>query len=133
MKIRTGFVSNSSSSSFIIYYNKGKKELKKKLEEIFDISLPENFPIKMPLKGIGETVYSNISETFSSVKAYMNEFGYEEEDECDTETLEHLKKGGTVYMGGFADDTGELLDQLLCNSDIHYEDEEITIHQHGGY
>ena len=138
MKIRNGFVSNSSTSSFIIMFKGTAKQLEKKLQQVFNIPLPENYPIKIGgLNKVSERFIYNLNETsFKSVKAYKKEFYIEDENDIDKwhkKALTKIKDGWTIYTGGFADDGGEDIDPILCNSDIEYEDEEIVIFQEGGY
>ena len=140
MKVRNGFVSNSSSSSFVIHFKGTEKQLKEKLTKIFDNPMPENYPIRFPTKGIGQTVFDYIGEEkyhrLTKVKDYLEECGVEDESECSEDQLKAInciKNGGKIYYGGFPDDTGDDLPSFLCNADLHYEDEEIYIHQDGGY
>ena len=134
MKIRNGFVSNSSTSSFVIAFIGNKTELKKKIEEVFD-KLPENYPIKFPK--MSPTIMNGIDKEVKSKKQYAQYLGYdnfsEAEDEMWEEYVEYLNKGWTLYFGGFSDDGGEEFDAFLCNSDINYKDDEMYFHQDGGY
>jgi hypothetical protein len=50
------------------------------------------------------------------------------------ELKEMVKKGFTKFIVGSASDEGsEIAEQLLCDLDIDYEDENIIIKKEGGY
>jgi len=137
MKIRNGFVSNSSSSSFVLAFNGNKKDLEKKIDEIFGVT-PENYPIKNSFKGWGKTFVAACEngEEYKGVKGikeYCEEYGLEDETEIDDIILSYLKKDWTVYTGGFGDDCGDSIDAYLCNAEIKWSDDELFIEQEGGY
>lgn len=127
MKIRTGFVSNSSSSSFIVAAEKDNTEI--------DIS------IKVNLKNYGE-----ILDTKGKLDAYfMSEYGMDNynniEDNLSTdvfikyqECLEAIKGGKIIIFGSFSDDDGDNISGFLCNNGIPKDTKNIKIIQNdGGY
>ena len=131
MKIRFGFVSNSSSSSFIIAFKGNEDELREKLRNIFGIH-QDNYPIKS-MSPIGDVVADNIDDPIKTLEDWDDFIGdLDNPRENHVRFIERLKEGWTVYCGGFADDHNKL-ETFLCNSDIDYEDEEILIWQEGGY
>ena len=75
MKIRVGFVSNSSSSSFIVAW---KGNLKEEIEKAFKFDLPENYPVKNHIfKNIAAAVFSNIDNIDGmEIDELMNDYGY---------------------------------------------------------
>jgi hypothetical protein len=133
MKVRNGFVSNSSSSSFIIaFHNGNKKQLSKKLDDIFG-NIPKNYPIKnMP--SFSEAFGNNIGEEFKTTDDWVDYFDIDVDDMSENEEFIHskLQQGWLVLEGGFSDSENDIT-SFLCNVDIDYEDKEIYIHQDGGY
>ena len=132
MKIRKGFVSNSSSSSFIIAFKGNNDELRIKLREIFG-NPPGKNPIKSMLP-IGDVFANNIEDDpIKTLEEWDEFYGDSSNPRGNHERfLERLKEGWTVYNGGFVDCHTEL-ETFLCDSDIDYEDNEILIWQEGGY
>ena len=101
MKIRNGFVSNSSSSSFLIAFKPGQQKVKINIEIDLDRYM---------------YVFSNISELVKS-----------EDFECieDDVSLEELKKyfdeGYKIGYGSVSDED-DLLEAVLCHEGIQSTD-----------
>lgn len=121
MKTRNGFVSNSSSSSFIIIAKPGTYSIKEEIEKA--LVLPED----------------NIWHKFSkeAAKTFWNR-AYEEtyEEMLDLnlpeEQLEYIRNGGNFFYGSISnEDPG--VDCALCNLEIDYENEHIIIQKEEGY
>jgi len=132
MKIRFGFVSNSSSSSFIIAFKGNEDELRKKLRGIFG-SPPEKYPIKT-MPPIGDVVADNVeNDPIKTLNNWDDRYGdWNNPRKNHVRFIERLKEGWTIYYGGFVDARSKL-EEFLCDSDIDYEDNEILIWQEGGY
>jgi len=127
MKIRTGFVSNSSSSSFIIATN-GKAKGK--------ITITMEVDIK-------DYAYETI-KTVKALKEYFYEnYGWEEGDDDSwvseqfDKSKDAINRGKIVYAGSFSDEGTETVETLLCNEglkDFVSDDDDIEIiHSEGGY
>lgn len=122
MKIRNGFVSNSSSSSFIVSVDKVKGGK-------FKISLD------VDLANFADKKISSLED----LDKYPSE--YPLDAEWDKETYEEIKleieKGRDVLIGSFASDNDNTIEQLLCEKGIPKDVEEwsgITIIENeGGY
>jgi hypothetical protein len=134
MKIRKGFVSNSSSSSFVVAF-KGDN-LKKELENIFKV---EN----LLLKGIGKAVadcFVENAEKVVSLKDYVEEQYGDSNIEYwikEDSTLKKMKKliddGWMVWTGSFGTDAENPLEYWLCETDLNYKGENIVIIHEGGF
>ncbi len=119
MKIRKGFVSNSSSSSFIIGV-KGK---------LTEDKILRSFKV------------DSISPIFYMVKDMARLMAKSEKKEIEPSEIENLfsiekkilEKGFDLYVGSASDDSYEYADILLCSLEIDYEDDEIIIYKESGY
>jgi methionine salvage enolase-phosphatase E1 len=130
MKTRNGFVSNLSSSSFIIAY-KDKADVRKKLEDIF--KLPKGHILESFTERIAESIIHLIDEDkeFKDIKEYnkyIETGGYE-----DGELQELLEKGYSVASGDFVSDSENALEVYLCDTDLNYEDKDFIFKHEGGF
>jgi hypothetical protein len=123
MKIRMGLVSNSSSSSFILVIKHYKVDLKSKLNNIF--KLPENHPFNFLNNQDYFLLFKNKMELIENIRK-------EDWDNYTEKEVEYFLKYYQVFNGFFADD-GDFEETLLCESEIHYEDDDIIIEKEGGY
>jgi hypothetical protein len=137
MKMRSGFVSNSSSSSFMIAF-KGKPT-KDQWDQIFKID--KTSPIYGIIAEIVSTIEECVEHTFYPSADYpaspsndYSDYLRDEEggDEGDKNVWEALKNGYTVMIGDFADDNGPI-ESMLCGQDLFYKDENLIIKHDGGY
>ena len=132
MKTRYGFVSNSSSSSFIIAFKGDENAMRNKLRSIFGVHQSKNYPIKS-MSSMGDVVADHVDDSINTLKEWDDLYrDLDNPMEEHIRFIQHLKEGWKVYYGGFPD-IGDELSKLLCDSDIDYEDDEIIIWQEGGY
>ena len=132
MKIRYGFVSNSSSSSFIIAFKGSKYKMRKKLSDVFGIMPSNNYPIKSMLP-IGDIVADKVDISIKTLNEWEEFYGNSDDsDENHARYIERLKEGWTIYIGKLGDCHNKFY-TFLSKSDIDYEDDEIIIWQKGGY
>jgi hypothetical protein len=103
LKIRNGFVSNSSSSSFIIGVkdNFSEEEILKHLNE--NLSLPENHPLKKAAEIIIDHIFDeiNFENVSTSEKEYRGDLEDDELSFLDLDAIELLKEGWKIYSGSF--------------------------------
>jgi hypothetical protein len=127
MKIRNGFVSNSSSSSFVIL---SKGELTNyMLEQINDIPKTSIFYSifdsicncifnnieKIEKKELYENWYSNAGETaIQSASKYYNI------------DIENISPEWNIYIGNVGNDCG-MIEELICGMEIHYKSDNLII------
>ncbi len=116
MKIRSGFVSNSSSSSFIVAANK------------------ENTNIKITLE-TDLKKYGKVLTTEQEVKDYfIYEYGDDYDNVAYNSCLSAIKEGKIIIIGSFDSDTDDNLEKYLCNKGIPKNITNIKIIQNeGGY
>lgn len=132
MKRRNGFVSNSSSSSFIIGFKKEFSE--KTLAELFKT---ENKFLKGISKEIVKVIVNNAEET--SIEAMLEDYFVDSIDQLPIRCREILKtaseKNFKIYKGSFSDGgMGEDgIEAYLCHTEIIHEEDNILFYKEGGY
>lgn len=121
MKIRNGFVSNSSSSSFIVAAD-NKDKLKITME------------VEVNLNSFVRHVFNDIEDL---IKYYKDDYGMEIEELKKYKPYLQAKKaiesGQTVFIGSFSSE-GEPTEQFLCEQGLPAKVKGITvIDSEGGY
>jgi hypothetical protein len=130
MKIRNGFVSNSSSSSFLVISKNGELTTDK-LIEVFGV--PEASPLyDMSCELASEMFHSceelTLDEYAENYYDDLEEFKQESPKKYQ-EFVEGDKKGWKIYLG-----SADSCDQAtLCELGFDYEDDEIKIEKESGY
>ena len=131
MKVRTGFVSNSSSSSFVICH-KSNIDIKKYMLEKFTI--PDTNIFAPVITDAINCTYDCIEKTFKSKQEVLDKYGYDESDDINPNsdiqrTLDAIDKGMVVQYGSFCSDS-ESIETLLCDIRLNYvSDDFIFIHE----
>lgn len=141
MKIRNGFVSNSSSSSFIVTMKNGEKMTKQTLLEAFDVK--ETSPLYKFAEELSDWIISNVEE--KDIAGIYEEYVYSDNSDSlttekmieeiiedysgiDRENLEKIaSKEYRYYSGSACNDSGDALESYLCDSDIKIDTDIIKI------
>lgn len=147
MKIRNGFVSNSSSSSFIVTMKNGEKMTQELLMEIFDVK--KTSPLYSFANDLSKWIIDNVKEMDINAihKNYVGNYKkrvltedemieeiIEDYDGMDREELEKIaNKEYRYYNGSAASDSGDGLEYYLCENEIDIETDIIKIKGGGGY
>ena len=125
MKIRNGFVSNSSSSSFIIAID----------EKDCDAELKLKLTIPMEIKF---SEHGEVCRTEQELlKYYKNE--YDDDLECSTNmvaALKAIREGKTVIIGSFSDEGSDFEERALCETgleNVEFDTDVEVIQGEGGY
>lgn len=135
MKTRNGFVTNSSSSSFIVAMKKDltKDEIRKKIEPTFLVD--KGHVLYKVAKDLCEEVVSEIvslsRNLITDKDTFYREFYIDPDDmsEYDEEKLELFEKYGGINTGGF----DSVDQQTACETDFEYADDDIYFRNDGGY
>lgn len=146
MKLRNGFVSNSSSSSFVVTMKNGEKMTKEILMEIFDVK--KTSPLYKFAKDLTKWIINNVKE-MDIKDIYENYIGNKERTLTDEEMIEEIvadyggmnkkelekiaRKEYRYYSGDAASDSGDGLEYYLCENGINIETDIIKIESGGGY
>lgn len=134
MKLRSGFISNSSSSSFIIT---SKEPLT--VEYLIKMSkIDENFPLYKFIVNVFEVIV-DCSMELKTVDDLLKNYCYstvEEliEDRClgKQEAINFFEKKHHLYTGSFSSEDRSL-EAGLCETDFDINTEDFYFNQRGGY
>jgi len=119
MKTREGFISNSSSTSFIV-------------------GVKENTKIDLHIK-VDLADYGDVITTKEELDEYYNDryWQYDEDEEYWKEEynkcLAVIEAGEKLIIGDFSDDSGDDLSAYLCNNGIPKSPNIKIIHSEAGY
>jgi len=138
MKARNGFVSNSSSSSFVIGIPKGNS-LEETLDEYFGIENTKGIIHEMA-KAVVDSFVRNTEEVFEDLPeliSWINRYGRQREfSEYELQLIELVKKGFTVYYGSISDEWDSWdrsVDMWLCYTSVNVDEPGLYIEHEGGY
>jgi hypothetical protein len=127
MKIRQGFVSNSSSSSFIIV-SKRDKLSEKMLSNAF--GLDKNHILSPIVKGLCNYIFHNAEIT--NTKKILEDYYVEDIKDLSESYQQAIKSNGNIYECSVSTD-GEDIERVLIDLEINYEDDDLIITKEAGY
>ena len=133
MKVKSDFVTNSSSSSFVVL-TKGSST-KGDLEKIFENLLGDNKLFPRLAKDISDSFYRAMNKR--ELGEWLDDYGLDSlTDECDYAEFEIIKENIAQYpnlYSGFFSNEDDVIEYLLCESTIDYKDDEVIIYKESGY
>lgn len=106
MKIRYGFVSNSSSSSFIVSAKKGKTPT-----VIIEIELPTDKIIET-VKQLDEHFMEHWGSGQKTIQELLDDEGEYVTDQYNN-CLKEIKKGNVIHFGTVANNSGNSAEEML--------------------
>lgn len=137
MKIRECPVTNSSSSSFVVSFKNGnptKEELDEKLDSLFDVG--DNNILGEVYKDIFKALKNGVecSDVYleDDLGKLCKEYSIYDDERDRFDQSKMLIEYGNVRVGCFGNDEGGV-DEVLCNSDVNFEDDDIVFKHNGGY
>lgn len=142
MKTRTDFVTNSSSSSYIVGF-KGEGNLKDALNKITS-NLETDHPYGKMLKYLIQDINSCIAGNCNEItkEEFLEDNGYETMDELvedwyNSEEAERYKfvfeHYPRVFIGYFSNDSDDSIEIMLVDYNIDVHEGDIYIYHEAGY
>lgn len=133
MKVRLGFVSNSSSSSFVI---SSKKEINK---DILNAAFSKSFKISKTnaaypfIEGLTDTILEHATK-YTNVEDYKRE-SYCEDQHVPEEIRKILSEGKILYLGSVPNwgEGGNALESVVCDMKFQIKTKTFTMSKDNRY
>ena len=138
MKIRNGFVSNSSSSSFMVGLPKGLTEKQSIDFLIKKMGVDKDSFFYFVAKNIADCILS--SKKISKIDQLIDDFGYSNYAEFRIDYPEIVdlfekcqEKSMDVFSGSVSNESYEIGEQLFCDMDWQVNDEDFYINKKASF
>lgn len=127
MKIRMDFVTNSSSSSFIL----GVKNKLTKEKILNMMKVPEDSLLRGLAEEFAGIIYSNSSKF--KLNEVLEDYGCKDISELPDMYKKIIGNDEFVFYEGAVSDEVSSVYSILCHMDFHYEDENFIFYKEAGY
>lgn len=140
MKIKTDFITNSSSSSFVIMTKENLTDEQLKQELMIAINAPSSGDTLIP--DLGEKIATVLTFDLKDldIYEYINEYtAYDKIVELEHGSLEsqavykYYREYPYIKMGSAADDSDDPMEVMLVDMDIDFKNDQIVVVKSGGY
>jgi len=142
MKIRTDFITNSSSSSFVIMSRIPLTELQLKQEIIEALNLSELGNSLLPNLGKDIVRVLTFDLTHTDIAGYLYDMGYDDVSELENRSrrwkvgqriYENHKEYPYIMMGSVSNESDEPMEVMLVDTDIDFKNNKIVVVKDGGF
>lgn len=127
MKIRMDFVTNSSSSSFIL----GVKDKLTKEKILNMMNVPEDSLLRGLAEEFAGIIYSNSSKF--KLNEILEDYGCEDVSELPDMYRKIIGNDKFIFYEGVVSDEINSIYNILCHMDFDYEDENVIFYKEAGY
>jgi len=136
MKIRNGFVSNSSSSSFMVGLPRGLSDKEKREFLLNKMGVDKNSFFYVAAKGVADCIIN--STPMKDAKALIDDYGYNSvedmrEDYPDWVELFEDSRQLEIYAGSASNEDYDLGEQLFCEMEWKVSDDDFYINKEAGF
>jgi hypothetical protein len=140
MKIRTDFITNSSSSSFVIMSKEPLDELQLKKEIIEALNLSSLGNALLP--NLGEDIARALTSylDYTDVKGYLYDMGHDDVSELKSsrwkigqKIYENYKEYPFIMHGSVSNESDEPMEVMLVDTDIDFKNDKIVVVKDGGF
>ena len=144
MKIKTDFITNSSSSSFVIMSRipLNKSQLKQEITEALNLSSIGNTLLPHLGEDIARVLSSDL--TYGGINGYLHDYGYDDVSELEKRSrmgrwkvgeriYENYKEYPYIMFGSVSNESDEPMELMLVDTDIDFKNEKIIVVKDGGF